>query len=47
MPILEAESVIKQYKQYDVTVTAVDRVNLKVEDGEFIIRTSPEFTGIA
>jgi len=36
MPILEAESVIKQYKQYDVTVTAVDRVNLKVEDGEFI-----------
>ncbi len=36
MPILEAEQIIKQYKQYDETVTAVDRVNLKVEDGEFI-----------
>lgn len=36
MPILEAENVIKLYKQYDATVTAVDRVNLKVNDGEFI-----------
>ena len=34
--ILEAENIIKQYKQYDVTVTAVDRCNLTVEDGEFI-----------
>lgn len=34
--ILEAEDVIKQYKQYDETVTAVDRVNLKVYEGEFV-----------
>ena len=36
MAILEADSVIKQYKQYDATVTAVNRASLKVEDGEFI-----------
>ena len=36
MAILEVDSVIKQYKQYDTTVTAVNRANLKVEDGEFI-----------
>lgn len=34
MPILEASNVIRLYKQYDVTITAVDRVNLSVEDGE-------------
>lgn len=34
--ILETENVIKQYKQYDEIVTAVDRVNLKVYDGEFV-----------
>lgn len=34
--ILESENVIKQYKQYDETVTAVDRVNLKVYEGEFV-----------
>ena len=36
MAILEAENVIKQYKQYDEVVTAVNRVSLKVEEGEFI-----------
>lgn len=36
MSILQAESIIKLYKQYDSTVTAVNRVNLRVEDGEFI-----------
>ena len=36
MAILEVDSVIKQYKQYDVTVTAVNRASIKVEDGEFI-----------
>ena len=36
MPILSAESIIKQYRQYDVTVTAVNRADLKVEDGEFV-----------
>ena len=34
--ILETENVIKQYKPYDETVTAVDRVSLKVYEGEFV-----------
>ncbi len=34
--ILETENVIKQYKQYDTTVTAVNRANLTVYDGEFV-----------
>lgn len=34
--ILKAENIIKQYKQYDTVVTAVNRCNLTVEDGEFI-----------
>lgn len=37
MPILEASNIIKLYKQYDVTVTAVNRVNLKVEDGGILL----------
>ena len=36
MPILETENIIKQYKQYDHTVTAVDRASIKVVEGEFI-----------
>jgi putative ABC transport system ATP-binding protein len=36
MSILVAENIIKQYNQYDVVVTAVDRAGLTVEDGEFI-----------
>ena len=36
MAILEARSVIKQYRQYDAVVTAVNRASLKVDDGEFI-----------
>lgn len=36
MYILETEEVIRQYKQYDATINAVDRVSLKVNDGEFI-----------
>ncbi len=36
MAILVTENVIKQYKQYDNTVTAVNRVSMKVEDGEFV-----------
>ena len=34
--ILEAKDVIKQYKQYDTTVTAVDRASLNIYEGEFI-----------
>lgn len=36
MAILVAQNIIKQYNQYDVTITAVDRADLTVEDGEFI-----------
>ncbi len=36
MPILEAINIIKQYKQYDTVVTAVDKASLKAEDGEFV-----------
>ena len=34
--MLETVDLIKQYKQYDDTVTAVDRVSLKVHEGEFV-----------
>ena len=36
MFILETEDVIKHYKQYDSVIYAVDRVSLRVADGEFI-----------
>ena len=40
--MLQTESVIKQYKQYDTVITAVNRASIKVEPGEFgaIIGTS-------
>ena len=34
--MLEASDIVKQYKQYDDTVNAVDRVSLKVFEGEFV-----------
>lgn len=34
--MLEARDLLKQYKQYDTTVNAVNRVSLKVDDGEFL-----------
>ncbi len=34
--MLEATELIRQFKQYDSVVTAVDRCNLKVRDGEFV-----------
>lgn len=34
--ILEATDVIKQYKQYDHVITAVDRASFQVKDGEFV-----------
>lgn len=34
--MLQTESVIKTYKQYDSVITAVNRVSIKVEKGEFI-----------
>lgn len=36
MAILEVNEVIRQYKQYDAVVTAVDRASFKAEDGEFV-----------
>ncbi|MBO7361258.1 MAG: ABC transporter ATP-binding protein [Clostridia bacterium] len=34
--ILQAKDIIKQYKQYDSVVTAVDRATFEVSDGEFV-----------
>ncbi|MGM9642749.1 MAG: ABC transporter ATP-binding protein [Eubacteriales bacterium] len=34
--ILKAENVIKQYKQYDSVVTAVNRVNVEIYEGEMV-----------
>jgi len=34
--MLQTESVIKQYKQYDTIITAVNRVSIKVRPGEFV-----------
>ena len=36
MAILQTHDVIKQYKQSEKTVTAVDRVSIEIEDGEFV-----------
>ena len=33
---IQVENIIKQYKQYDTTVTAVNRVSFSAYDGEFI-----------
>lgn len=34
--MLQTESVIKQYRQYDAVITAVNRVSVKVRPGEFV-----------
>ena len=34
--ILEVTDVIKQYKQYDAVVTAVNRASFKIYEGEFV-----------
>ncbi len=34
--MLEAHDLVKQYKQYDQTINAVDHVSLKVDAGEFL-----------
>lgn len=36
MSMLVAKNIIKQYNQYDVVITAVNRADMTVEDGEFI-----------
>ena len=40
--MLETVDLIKQYKQYDDVVTAVNRVSLKVYEGEFVAIIGPE-----
>lgn len=45
MIVLETEGVIKQFKQYDNVVTAVNRVSLTVEEGEFIAITGESGSG--
>jgi len=45
MAILEVSNIIKQYKQYDEIITAVNRVSLKVEDGEFVAIIGPSGSG--
>ena len=34
--VLETTDILKQYKQYDCVVTAVDRANLRIYEGEFV-----------
>ena len=36
IPMLEVTDLIKQYKQSDAVINAVDRVNFKLENGEFV-----------
>jgi ABC-type lipoprotein export system ATPase subunit len=36
--ILEAVDVVRQYNQSEETITAVNRANMKVYEGEFIAR---------
>ena len=43
--ILEAHDIIRQFKQYDSVITAVDRCSIKVEDGEFVAIIGPSGSG--
>ena len=36
MPILETDQVIRQFRQYDRVVTAVNRASVHIEEGEFV-----------
>ena len=45
MIVLETEHVIKQFRQYDNVVTAVNRVSLRLEEGEFIAITGESGSG--
>ncbi len=43
--ILEATDVVRQYRQYDEVVTAVNRATMKVYEGEFIALVGPSGSG--
>ena len=45
MKVLECEAIIKQYQLYDHVVTAVNRANLSVEEGEFVAITGESGSG--
>lgn len=45
MIILETRNLIKQYKQYDSVVYAVNRVSIKVNEGEFVAITGSSGSG--
>lgn len=45
MKVLECTSIIKQYHLYDHVVTAVNRVNFEVEEGEFVAITGESGSG--
>ena len=45
MKVLECEAIIKQYHLYDHVVTAVNRVNFEVEEGEFVAITGESGSG--
>ncbi len=45
MKVLECKSIIKQYHLYDHVVTAVNRVNFEVEEGEFVAITGESGSG--
>jgi putative ABC transport system ATP-binding protein len=45
MIILETKDLIKQYHQYDTVITAVNRVSIKIGEGEFIAITGPSGSG--
>lgn len=43
--ILETENLIRQYRQYDLVVTAVNRATLRVFEGEFVAIIGPSGSG--
>ncbi len=45
MKVLECEAIIKQYALYDHTVTAVNRISLSINEGEFIAITGESGSG--
>ncbi len=45
MSILKTVDLIKQFKQYDKTVTAVRSVSVELEDGEFVAIVGPSGSG--
>jgi len=45
MIILETRNLIKQYRQYDSVINAVNRVSIKVNEGEFVAITGVSGSG--